>query len=190
MKKLLKTSLLAIMLASAIACSKDDKDDVTNNPTTNNNGNNGNNNPTPAQMIVGDWEMNGFDQDGDATSGGTTVYTYTMVGSNFSGLFSFKSDNTYENSTEYDIDMTMTIPGFGNQTVNQTVNTSDSGTWTINTDGDLVIISDSNTNAPQVLEIATISNNKLILKGSISQQQTQGGITATVTGNSTLSFEK
>ena len=185
MKKIFKTSLLALMMAGAIACSKDDKKDVTNN--TNNN-----NTPTqtPEEMIVGDWDMDDFDQDGDASSSGSTIYTYVMTGSNFSGHFTFNADNTYKNDTEYDIEITYDITGVGQTTSNDHVTTTDQGTWEINADGDLELTSDNGGGMTQVVEITTLTKNSLVLTANISQTQTQGGQTAVVTANSTLSFSK
>lgn len=183
---------MALLVAGTIACSKDEKEDVTNNPTnTENTGNeNGNNDPTPSQLIVGEWSMNKFDQDGDATtSSGTTMYTYVMTGSNFSGTFRFNSNRTYENTTAYDIKMVMTFSMMGDQTTNEHVELTDTGIWSFNADGDLVITS-SVSNVTQTLEVQKLTKTELVLTGNVTDTQSQNGATITVTGNSMLSFSK
>lgn len=179
MKKLFNVSLLALAIIAGVSCSKEDN----------------NNNTTTTQTksdVVGEWKMTKYDQDGDQKMNGQAFSTYTSTGSNFAGSIIFKADNTYSSDVSYDSKIVTKIPGVPD--VTQTVSLSgfpDSGTWKINADGDLEATSTVNgSSQTSVIEIASLSSNKMVWKFSTSQTQTQQGVTAVVTANARIELEK
>lgn len=168
--KIFTRTALALSIIFLSACSKDD-DSSTDSTNT------GNNNPNPtltiSDILPGTWNVDDLEQiNGQNFLPGTStlVSTFTGVGQNVQGTYTF-SENPNQLNSSLSYEMLLTIkfqnPGLPDQT--QTVPvpaTTASGSWAIDTDSNIVF-TDSN-NQKIFYEVINKSANALELSTPVN----------------------
>ena len=138
--------------------------------------------------ITGQWDLTGIELEGDASmtfEGQTVTITYTGFGKDFDAEVIFTDNPKEVNATgTYTMVMTTSFLGFS-ETEEYPVDFSDdfdAGTWSI--EGNLLVITDANTNEVQTAQIVHLTQNKMILV--MEEVESMDGMSATIIGEITL----
>ncbi|MFY0643886.1 MAG: hypothetical protein JXR19_05420 [Bacteroidia bacterium] len=138
--------------------------------------------------LPGKWNLTEVSQENGIISvNGFQTSTFTSVGKNIIGSIEFtKNPDEYSSSTSYDNVMTVVIL---NQTTEQTIpiNGTDSGSWSVNDQDNIELVSSTQTTEYEVLES---SSTRIKVKFPWLLTQTNTGITTVTSADVIAVYQK
>ncbi len=125
--------------------------------------------------IVGTWTLTEISQqNGTISVNGFQTSTFTATGEDVTGMITFTdSPKSYSNISSYNSVMTIVIAG---QTTTQTIPIAGtgSGTWSLDTDENIVL---SSSGKDETFEVLESSENRIKVKFPFEQSETTGPVT-------------
>lgn len=161
-----KLSLLFLFVSVLfVSCSKDDE---TKEPGSTNT-------TTTSGDILGEWNVDDiyYTGENEVSEGGITFkVTFVGQGKNYACKVDFKEDPKKVTSEgTYDVDLTVSINGVEQKTLQEAINFDTVGDW--RQEGDFIYVKNEETKIEDKMEIKELTDKRLVLEGK-AERDVQG----------------